>query len=46
VLGMTISSDDEQIVKDLPGNTKIPQIEEGDAESRLHNFRATLRYAV
>src|SRR5687767_15395419 len=32
---MTISSDGEQIVKDLPRNTKMTQIKKGDAESRF-----------
>jgi hypothetical protein len=33
--GMTISSNGEQIVKDLPGNTKKTQIKKGGAESRF-----------
>jgi hypothetical protein len=34
--GITISSDDAEIVKGLQGNTKMTQIRKRGAESRLH----------
>jgi len=34
--GITISSDGKEIVKDLRGNTKMTQIGERGAESRLY----------
>ena len=34
--GIAISSQREEIVKDLPENTKITQIAEIDAESRIY----------